>query len=338
MTSPVRFGILGCAAIARRRVLPAMAADPGIEIAAIASRSPATAADTAARFGGRPVTGYEAVLDDPAVEAVYVPLPLALHAAWVEAALLTGRHVLAEKPLTRDPERTRALLALAERRAVVLRENVMFVHHPQHARVRRLVEEGAVGRLRAFHASFTIPAPAPGDIRYDAALGGGSLWDVGLYPVRAAVHLLGDDLRLVGAHLSTPAGGGVDIGGAALLRRGDGVSAQLTFGMDHAYRGAYELWGSEGRITVDRAFTPPADHSPRIVLDDASGTREIRLPAHDQVAATLADFCASVRRRRAGLPDDADHRELLAQARLLAAVHRAGQAGGDLTRPRRNAP
>ncbi len=253
---PLRFGVLGCAGIARRRVLPAMAAADGVELTAVASRSAARAADTAARHGARPVTGYAALLRDPAVDAVYVPLPAALHAEWVAAALAAGKHVLAEKPLTCDPAQTRALLAGARRRGLVLRENVMFVHHGQHAVVRKLIADGEIGDVRALHAQFTIPAPADGDIRYDPALGGGALADIGLYPVRAAVHLLGTGLAVAGAVLSRGAGHRVGTAGAALLRRADGATAQLTFGMDHAYRSRYEVWGS-------RAGSPSTGPSPR---------------------------------------------------------------------------
>ncbi|WP_405577949.1 Gfo/Idh/MocA family protein [Streptomyces sp. NBC_01190] len=324
MTRPLRFGVLGCADIARRRMLPAMASARDIELAAVASRSAATAARMAAPYGCRAVTGYEALLADGAVDAVYVPLPAALHATWVEAALLAGKHVLAEKPLTCDPGRTRELLALADRRGLVLRENVLFVHHRQHTVVRRLVAWGAIGRLHSCHAEFTVPAPAEGDIRHDPALGGGALWDVGPYPVRAAVHLLGPGLRVAGAVLSAAPGRAVDVAGAALLRRDDGVTASLHFGIDHAYRSRYELCGSTGRITVDRAFTPAADHRPLIAIERASGTRTLRLAADDQVANCLTTFGAAVRARRAGRPQDADHhRDLLAQADLLSAVRRS---------------
>lgn len=318
--APLRFGVLGCADIARRRMLPAMSAAADVEVAAVASRSAARAAKTAGAFGARPVTGYAGLLADPSVDAVYVPLPAALHAEWVEAALEAGKHVLAEKPLTTDPERTRALLALARERGLVLRENVMFVHHGQHAAVRSLVAGGAIGALRALHAAFTIPAPADGDIRHDPALGGGALADVGLYPVRAAVHLLGTGLTVAGAVLSSAPGRRVETAGAALLHRADGVAAQLSFGMDHAYRSRYELWGSEGRITVDRAFTPPADHRPSVVVERASGTRAVELPAEDQVAAALAAFTAAV---RAGGAAGGDERDVLAQADLLHAVRAA---------------
>lgn len=295
MTRPLRIGILGCADIARRRMLPAMADNPDVEPAAIASRNAATARETARPFGCRPVHGYDALLARDDIDAVYIPLPAALHAPWTERALHAGKHVLAEKPLTLDAERTRALTRLADRHALVLMENVMFVHHPQHRTVRELVAQGAIGRLHGLQATFTVPRLPPGDIRLRADLGGGALWDTGVYPVRAALYFLGEDLQVTGATLTCDPDHAVDIAGTALLHSPQRVTAQLAFGLDHGYRSAYELRGSEGRITVERAFTPPADHRPQIRLERATTTEHLPLDADDQVANTLTAFAHAVR-------------------------------------------
>lgn len=316
MSGPLRIGVLGCADIALRRMMPAFAASPDLELAAVASRDPARAEEAGRRFGCRPVHGYAELLHADEVQAVYVPLPAALHAPWVEAALNAGKHVLAEKPLTTDPESTERLLDLAAKQGVALMENVMFVHHPRHEAVRRLVAEGRIGELRSLRAEFAIPPLADDDIRYSAGLGGGALADVGLYPLRAALHFLGDGLEVVGARLARGAGREVETAGAALLTTPEGVTATLVFGMEHAYLSRYELWGSEGRITVDRAFTPPADLVPVIGLHRGSGTEEIRLEPADQVAATVAAFVTAV---RAGAAPRAD---TLRQAVLLDDVRR----------------
>ncbi|MGX1273229.1 Gfo/Idh/MocA family protein [Streptomyces phaeoluteigriseus] len=316
MSGLVRIGVLGCADIALRRMMPAFAATPGLELAAIASRDPARAEEAARRFGCRPVHGYAELLDADDIQAVYVPLPAALHAPWVEAALTAGKHVLAEKPLTTDPESTERLLDVAAKQGVALMENVMFVHHPRHEAVRRLVAEGRIGELRSFRAEFAIPPLADDDIRYSAELGGGALADVGLYPLRAALHFLGPGLEVVGARLTRGAGRQVETSGAALLATPAGVTAQVTFGMEHAYLSRYELWGSEGRITVDRAFTPPADLVPVIGLHRGAESEEIRLEPADQVAATVAAFVTTV---RAGTAPRAD---TLRQAALLDDVRR----------------
>ncbi|MFI6079953.1 Gfo/Idh/MocA family protein [Streptomyces sp. NPDC051217] len=312
--SPLRVGVLGCADIARRRILPAMAACDGVEIAAVASRDADRAARTAREFGCPAVDGYAELLALDEVDAVYAPLPAALHARWVEAALRADKHVLAEKPLTTERARTADLLALADARGLALMENVMFVHHPQHTAVRELLADGAIGALHGFQSAFTVPRRPAGDVRHDPDLGGGALWDTGVYPLRAALHLLGPELELVAALRSSGPEDRVDTGGAALLSTPAGVFAQLSYGLDHAYRSSYELVGSEGRITLDRAFTPPADHPPVIRVERASGTEEIVLEPHDQVAATLNAFASAARAGRA--PRDAVA-DCLRQAALL---------------------
>lgn len=326
MTGALRVGVIGCAGIAVRRMLPAFAASPDIEIAAVASRDAGKARQVAEHFGCRPVHGYDELLALDDVQAVYVPLPAALHAEWTQAALDTGRHVLAEKPVTTDHLRTGELLQHAATRGLVLMENVMFVHHHRHSAVRRLVAKGAIGELRALQAAFMIPPLPDDDIRYDRELGGGALADVGVYPLRTALHFLGQDLDVVGARLTRGAGRRVETSGAALLSTPGGVTAQITFGMEHAYRSSYELWGSEGSITVDRAFTPPSDHVPVIGLHRGEKSEEIRLEPHDQVAATVAAFAAAV---RCEVPPDTG--TTLRQAELLDEINRSASYGAPTT-------
>ncbi|GES27521.1 Gfo/Idh/MocA family oxidoreductase [Streptomyces angustmyceticus] len=317
MPPPVRIAVLGCAGIARRRMLPAFARTPGITPVLVASRDAARARELARAYGCRHVQGYAAALDAPDVDAVYLPLPAALHADWAEAALRAGKHVLAEKPLALAPDRTGRLLALAAARGLVLAENVMFPHHRQHTAVRALVRAGAIGELRSLSAAFAVPRLPDEDIRHRPELGGGALWDTGVYPVRAAVHHLGGGLRVVGAALSRGPGRLVDTAGSALLVRDDGVTAHLSFGLDHAYRNVCELWGTRGRITVERAFTPPADLAPLVRLENGTGTREIPLPPDDQVRNTVLAFRTAVRSRTT--PPDDGIRE---QARLLDGIRR----------------
>nr|AXL06315.1 gfo/Idh/MocA family oxidoreductase [uncultured bacterium] len=293
-------------------MLPAMAALPRTEIAAIASRNTGKAAEIARGYGCRAVEGYAALLELDDVEAVYLPLPNAVHAGWIERALAAGKHVLAEKPLTTSVSRTRELIAAARSAGLVLLENVMFLHHSQHVAVRKLLADGAIGDLRAFHAAFAVPPRPPGDIRHRADLGGGALLDTGVYPVRAAMTFLGGELDVVAAVLTRRHGHPVESAGQALLCRADGVSASASFGIDHAYRSGYELWGSDGRIVLDHAFTPPAGHVPVLCLERRSGIEEIPLPPDDQVANTLAAFAAAV--RSGPLPDNDD---VLRQAVLV---------------------
>lgn len=319
----IRIGVMGTADIARRRMLPAFAAGQDTEVVSVASRDVDRAREVAEPYGCRAVGGYAALLEEPDVDAIYVPLPNALHARWVERALRSGYHVLAEKPLTTDLRDTERLLALAERSALVLAENVMFVHHDAHARLLALVRGGAIGAVRGMQASFAVPRRSAGDIRLRADLGGGALWDTGVYPVRAALHLLDGEPEVVGATL---AGGGVDVSGAALLRTPGGVWAQLAFGIDHSYRNFYELWGERGRLTVERAFTAPADAAPVARLERDGQTSLVPLEARDQTAAAVAAFARAVREGRS------DGSVLVRQARLLEGIRAAATSGSTRAR------
>lgn len=300
----VRLGVLGCADVAVRRVLPAAGRTTEAVLAAVAGRDPHRTARVAAHFGALPVNGYGELLGRSDVDAIYVPLPTGLHAQWVRAALEHGKHVLAEKPLTSSEAMTRELFELAASRGLVLRENYMFPWHSQHDAVRKLLADGAIGRLRTIHATFTVPRRPDGDIRHVAALGGGSLLDNGGYPVRAARMFLGDDLTVAGAALYRPSGAEVDHGGTAVLRRPDGAGALLSFGMDHAYEASYTLHGTEGVLTLDRAYAPPEDHRPVLRLRRQDHVEELALPADDQFAASVREFARAVAAARSSGRDD----------------------------------
>nr|WLE93540.1 dNDP-hexose 3-ketoreductase [Streptomyces sp.] len=311
----LRLAVLGCADIALRRTLPAAAAMPDVDVTVVASRDPAKAAAVTSVFGGEPVHGYETALEREDVDAVYLPLPVALRPEYVERALLAGKHVLAEKPVTATHDTTARLFGLARERGLALMENMMFVQHPLHETVRKLVDEGAIGELRSMHSAFAVPPRPDGDIRYQPELGGGALLDIGIYPVRAAMYFLGE-LHVAGAVLRRGQEHAVDTSGAILLETPDGIPAQLTFGMENAYRAEYELRGDRGRIAVNRPFQPPPDEDPVIELAGPDGTQHLRRPRADQVTATLSRFVAAARAGRT-----VDETSCLRQAELLEAVH-----------------
>ncbi|MFF8791065.1 Gfo/Idh/MocA family protein [Streptomyces sp. NPDC015125] len=293
VTPPVRFGALGTSSIAWRRVLPAMAGCPETELVAVAGRSPERAQRFADRFGCA-ASSYEALLERDDIDAVYVSLPPALHAEWAAKALRAGRHVLVEKPMGTTAAEAREVVALAEDRGLVLRENFMFQHHPQHDAVAALVAEGRLGGLRSFRSVFCFPPLPSQDIRYVPGLGGGALLDAGVYPLRAARMLLGPGLRVAGATTRVRRSDGLDLSGQALLVSPSGVLASVEFGFEHAYGSSYCLWGDRAKVTVDRVFTPPAGYQPVLLLEEQDHTEQFTLPAADQLGRCLAGFAAAV--------------------------------------------
>ncbi|QXJ26148.1 Gfo/Idh/MocA family oxidoreductase [Actinomadura graeca] len=324
---PVRFGVLGCASFARRRMLPALAASPDARLVAVASRDRDKATETGRRFGCAAVLGYESLLASSGIEAVYVPLPSMLHAEWVRRALDAGRHVLVEKPLAADHATTARLLRHAGSRGLVLMENMAFPHHAQHTAARKLLADGAIGELRDFSSAFTIPPLPEDDNRYLPDVGGGALLDMGVYPIRAALHYLGPDLEVAAAVLRHHRGTGAVTSGRILAHTPGGVTADLHFGMEHSYRTTCEFAGSTGRLGLDRAFTPPPDLRPVARVERQDHREEITLPADDQFATVISAFARAVRSGRAGradgLAEAGEH-----QARLVTAVEEKARRFG----------
>jgi predicted dehydrogenase len=292
--APLRLGVLGCSAIARRRTLPVVRDADHLTVAAVASRAPDKARAYADEFGGEPC-GYRELLDRPDVDAVYIGLPNALHHEWARQALLAGKHVLCEKPLTTDQASAKDLEDLATARGLVLRENFAFLHHPQHDEVRRLVAGGRVGAVRTLAAAFGFPPLPATDIRYRAELGGGALLDAGVYPVRLAWHLLGAGLSVAGAVLRVDPALGVDVSGHALLTSPDGVFADLEFGFQHTYRSRYEIWGSAAALRLDHAFTPPPGHRSRLDIEEQDHGEQLVMPAAHQFRLSVERFADAAR-------------------------------------------
>ncbi|MFI1443900.1 Gfo/Idh/MocA family protein [Streptomyces fructofermentans] len=316
----LRMGVLGCADIAVRRILPALVEHPSVRLVAVASRDRARSERIAARFGCSAVTGYRTLLAREDIDAVYVPLPPGMHHEWVAHALTAGKHVLVEKPLSTTYAQSAELVAMAARLDLALTENFMFLHHSQHAAVRAMV--GEIGELRVFSSSFGVPPPDPGSFRHDAALGGGALLDVGVYPLRAAQLHLAGELDVLGACLMVDEATGVDVAGSALLSTATGVTAQLDFGFQHSYRSVYALWGSRGRLTVPRAFTPPREHRPVVSVEQQDRLTEVTLPADHQVGNALDAFAGAA---LSGTGRAALGEALLRQALLVEQVRKAAR-------------
>nr|AZF85924.1 oxidoreductase [Catenulispora sp.] len=308
MSGPVRIGVLGCSGVAWRRTIPAIQSNPRTTVTAVASRDPEKAKRFATQFNCD-ATSYDELLTRDDVDAVYLPLPASLHLPWGLKVLAAGKHLLLEKPAATTADDARRLVAEAEARGLVLRENFTFLHHSQHQKVRELMASGRVGTVRSFSAAFCFPPLPAGDIRYSADLGGGALLDAGVYPLRAAQLLIGDDLRVAGSTLRVdPArDGSVDVAGQALLVSGAGVLVDIHFGFEHGYGSRYALWGSTGRLILDRAFTPAASWAPVLRVEEQDHVEEYTLPADHQFEGSVGSFAEAILAGRdARHPDEAE--------------------------------
>jgi len=326
MKKKLRIGVLGCASIARRSMIPAiLELTEHFELAGVASRDAAKAALWASEFGCDVYDGYAKLIAAPDVDALYIPLPSGLHKEWINRALLAGKHVYAEKSIAACYADAVDMVARARAERLVLMEGYMFQYHSQHLIVKQLRASGAIGELRHFHSSFSFPPLSEGDFRYNDELGGGVLLDAAGYPLRATHFLLGEEFEVKAAALCHDAVKGTQIFGSAFLANPHGVGASLAFGFDNFYQCRYELVGQTGKIIAERAFTPRFDFSPKITLETASGIRVIEAAPDDHFIKALLTFHAAIGAREMC---DALYREILLQSKSLAQIKQLGLPHG----------
>ena len=316
----VAWGILSTARIGAALVAGARESEVA-EVVAVASRSEASARAFADAHGiARAHGSYDALLADPDVEAVYVPLPNGMHVDWAVRALEAGKHVLCEKPLDRRVARVEHAFDVAEREGRVLSEAFMWRHHPQTLRLRGLLDEGAIGEPRLVRASFSFALVSDGDVRLDAALDGGALMDVGCYCVSGARLVAGEPLSVSAQAVTS----GVDTRLTGLLRFDGDVLATIDCGLDVVARHELEVCGSDGRIVL---ADPWFCREPRIVLE-RSGEREIvDVAAANSYRLELDDVSAAIREGREPLLGRAD---AVGQARAIEALYRSADEGREV--------
>jgi predicted dehydrogenase len=256
-SKPLRWGIAGTANIARAAFLPGLRHAGGVA-AAVAGRDLGRTREYArVNEIDRAIEGYQRLIDDPDIDALYIPLPNSLHAKWTIRALRAGKPVLCEKPLCGRLEDTGRVLAAARETGTLLWEAFVFPFGEQFARVRELVAGGAIGELREVQSTFHFMVGAPDNVRMFAGLQGGALNDVGCYPIRLARELFGADHDSAWA-TSVYGGHGVDIESWGELGYPDGRRLLLSCGLGRAYDAFSRLLGTEGQIHITNPFHPSA--------------------------------------------------------------------------------
>jgi predicted dehydrogenase len=314
----LRLGLLSTARINAKLVAGARLVDE-VEVVAIGSRDLARAEAQAAELGVERAHGsYEALIEDPDVDAVYVALPNSMHVNWSIRALEAGNHVLCEKPMARAVEPVERAFHAAERAGRVLAEAFMWRHHPQ---ARRLVELlPRIGELRLVRASFSFRLDATGDLRQSGELEGGALMDVGCYCVSGARLLAGEPVEAAATQIMGAEG--ADARFAGTLRFEGDVLAHFDCGIDMAARHDLEVVGSEGSLCLADPW-----HSLRqgIELRDAGGAVErIEVESANPYACELRDLAAAAAGERAPLLGRAD---ATGQARAIAALYESAETG-----------
>ena len=317
----IRIGIICPSEIAFRRFLPALEKLKGkIVFSAIGIASPtewfgdlsniekeqikkqqenelAKAHSFVDQYGGIIVEGYEALVSRKDIDAVYLPLPPALHYKWAKLALENGKHVFVEKPSTTRLIETEELINIASIRNLAIHENYMFVYHNQIQAIQDVVNSGEIGDVRLYRISFGFPLRKLNDFRYNKQLGGGALLDAGGYCLKYANYLLGDNSKVVTAQANYIEGFEVDMYGSASLINENGVVAQIAFGMDNDYKCDIEIWGSKGTITSGRILTAPAGFEPSYTIKKNQDIEVRKLLDDDTFCKSIERFLNCVNNR-----------------------------------------
>lgn len=332
MADLVRWGVLGAAAIAKTALIPAIHAARNARLAAVASRNPAQAErDLADLDVPRVAPSYEALIDDPAIDAVYIPLPNHMHAEWAMRAADAGKAVLVEKPIGLDEAEARRVLDHCATRKVPVMEGFMYRFHPQHGRVLQLIAEGAVGEVREVRAHLSVDLMSGGDtgnVRFKPAFGGGTLLDMGCYTTEITRMIFGREPLSARAWWDVDPVLGIDLTTAAILDFGEGCIGTMSSSFKANAQGRYEVIGTKGTIEVPRGIIPGLTtrlSETIIVVMDADGRRrEETLSAADHYQLMIEAFGDAI---LSGKPAPRTPAQSLGNMRVLDAIARAAREG-----------
>lgn len=276
MTNKVlNWGLLSTARINRALITPLRASKRN-QLVAVASRTQESADQYAQEWKiPRAHGSYEALLADPEIDVVYNPLPNHLHAEWTIKAVEAGKHVLCEKPLALSAEEVDAVWATARKHGRVVAEAFMYRHHPQTLKVQELVKNGSLGTIKLIRGSFSFVLSNDGDIRRDPAKGGGSIWDLGCYPISYARTVIGaNPLEVFGSQVTGQTG--VDETFVGQMRFADDVLAQFDSSFVIPLHAFMEIVGSEGTLNIPRPYKPEIDEKIYLTRDDKTETIKIK--------------------------------------------------------------
>ncbi len=296
MSNIVNIGIMGCASIAQRLMIPALQQMPSqFKIAAIASRTKEKADQFAEQFGCEGVVGYDNLLNNNDIDAIYMPLPTGLHREWILKALRAGKHVYAEKSIAMTAEDAEVMVSEAKQRDLALMEGYMFQYHQQHVEVKNLLKTGKLGEPRIVRASFGFPPFSDSqNFRYDNKIGGGALKDAAGYVWRCVNFLFGNIFEVKASNVYYDEKG-TSLYGSAFLTANDKLSAEISFGFDNFYQCNYEIWGSKAKLTCCRAFTPKPDETTKILVEYQGSQQQIDIPPFNHFVGAMDEFYALIK-------------------------------------------
>lgn len=282
--SKVRWGILSTANIAQKALIPAFLRADNAEVVAIASGSDIKKADVIAERFDIPTTydSYDKLLDDRNIDAVYIPLPNHLHKEWVIKAAKNGKHILCEKPAAIHANDVLEMKAVCEEQGVLFMEAFMYYFHPQHDRVKEIVDSGEIGDVTFMRASFSFCLTDKKNIRMSKEKGGGSIYDIGCYGIHSIRNVLRAEPESVYVHGVMDSTYNVETDAVGYMTFPDGVRAVFDSSFNMTNRSEYEVIGTSGRITVPRAYRPDQKGGDGLVIIETAGVERTETVNGDQ--------------------------------------------------------
>lgn len=330
MSKQVSWGILSTANIGIKHVIPAILEAPQCRILAIGSRDQARARSIADKFGIEKAYGsYEELLADPAIDAIYNPLPNHLHTPWTIKAMEAGKHVLCEKPIAMTADEAEQLVAARERTGKLVAEAFMVRFHPQWLRARELAQSGAIGEVRSIQTAFCYFNTNPDNVRNKADIGGGGLYDIGCYAIATARFIFGaEPIRATGAFDRDPQFGTDRLCSGLAEFPGNRHLNFICSTQQVPYQ-RVQIFGTKGRIEVQIPFNAPATAMCRIFTDDGSdlagaGIRAEEFPACNQYTLQAQAFARAVL-NEAAWPYPIEN--AVGNMRVIDALFRSGKSG-----------
>lgn len=321
----LKWGLLSTAHI-NRVLIPVLRSSKRNELVAVSSRDLLRARAYAAEWRIPKAFGsYQEMLDDPSLDVIYISLPNSMHAEWAIRALQAGKHVLCEKPMALTSTDFKRMSAAAKRAGRVLAEAFMYLHSPQTLRVQELVASGALGKLQLVKGAFSFTVKQSGNIRLLAETGGGSIWDVGCYPISYARLLAGEEPVEVFAW-QRKAKSGVDELFVGQLRFPNGIIAQFDSGLMSARRQYVELGGSDASLEIPVPFKP--ENRAEIILRRESGREVIRIQSGVLYSGEIEDMADAV---LLGKPSRVSLQFSEGNLRTIRALLKSAQSGKPVT-------
>lgn len=292
MKNKIKFGIIGCSSIAERNTIPAIIQAKNVELGFIGSRTLDKAKGFAKKFSCQNYGNYEEVLEQEDINAVYISLPIGLQEEWILKSAKCGKHILCEKSATISYKSAKRIVDTCKKNKVHVSEAFSFVYHPQHKKVLEIIKKGKIGNSFSFSSKFGFILPISNkNFRFKKSLGGGVLNDIGCYIIRASKMIFQSNPLSVNCNLYFDKKNEVDLKGNIFIEYPNNRIAVGLFSYCDTFQSTYDIWGSMGKISLERAFNIRKNMKAKINVQTGNKNKVIQLAQYDQFELMIKEFC-----------------------------------------------